>query len=73
MKIGGAWKKQTKDGKTFLSVSITIPLFGNVNFAIFPNDKKEKDNHPDYNVVWGDKKQSQNSDNNPLNDDNIPF
>jgi len=44
--LTGLWKKTTRDGKTFLT--------GNLNdgatVLIFANDRKEKDNHPDYRL-----------------------
>lgn len=80
MVIGGAWLKE-KDGKKYYSCQITIPFFGALNFAIFKNEKKEKENQPDYQIVWSLPKKSSdtrsgndssNSDS-PFNDNDIPF
>lgn len=59
MVIGAVWLKE-KDGKKFFSCQIEVPGL-HLNFAIFKNDKKEKDNQPDYNIVWSPpKKQNDN-------------
>ena len=43
VRIGGLWKNETKDGKTYLGGS-----FGGARLMIFPNGFKEKDSDPDY-------------------------
>ena len=46
-KICGLWKKQTKDGRSYLSGKIDEDY----NCLVFKNTyKKEGDNQPDYNV-----------------------
>lgn len=77
MVIGGAWLKE-KEGKKWFSCQISAPFLGVMNFAIFKNDKKEKENQPDYHIVWSMPKKSNDSDqpktgDNPFLDDDIPF
>lgn len=51
-RIGALWKKTAKQtGQTFYSGQIDTP-FGAVQISVFKNDKKEKDNHPDLNIVF---------------------
>ena len=51
-KIGALWKKQAKQsGMTFYSGQIDTP-FGAIQISVFKNDKKEKDNQPDLNIVY---------------------
>jgi uncharacterized protein (DUF736 family) len=71
MNIGSAWKKE-KDGKNYLSCVIQVPFLGELNFAMFKNDKKEKDNQPDYMIVWSMKRKAESEKGNPFNDD-VPF
>lgn len=46
--ITGLWKKQDKEGKTFLTGN--IELLDLVVF-VFPNNRKTKPEEPDYNLV----------------------
>ena len=63
VRLGGLWKNETKDGKTYLSGT-----FGGARLMIFPNGFKEKDNDPDYVVTIAqsqakkDKAEAQKSD-----------
>lgn len=51
-RIGALWKKTSKkDGMTFYSGTIDT-MFGKVSISVFKNDKKEKDNQPDLNIVF---------------------
>lgn len=45
VKLGGLWRNQTKDGKTYLSGN-----FGGAKVLIFPNGFKTEDNQPDYTL-----------------------
>jgi uncharacterized protein (DUF736 family) len=59
--VGAAWKKQGKDGKPFLSFSLDVDKITSLidlsqqnvklSATLYPNDKKEKPNQPDYNLV----------------------
>jgi len=52
--IGGLWIKEGKKGK-FFSGNITLnygtPEEIKLNIMIFKNDKKEKENQPEYKIV----------------------
>ncbi len=48
-KIGALWLKETKDGKKYMS-GVLEDIRGEIRIAVFRNDRKEKDNHPDYQV-----------------------
>lgn len=56
-KIGALWLKQSQDGKQFLS-GVIQDLSGDINIAIFKNDRKEAENQPDYNIVLSEKPKS---------------
>lgn len=65
MKIGACWKKQMKDGCTFLSGileigklagSTAIPEDTKINIAIFPTKEKKSDRSPDFEIVYNDGK-----------------
>ncbi len=49
-KIGALWLKETKDGKKYMS-GVLEDLRGDIRIAVFKNDRKEKENHPDYQIV----------------------
>lgn len=84
MNIGAAWIKRDKEGKTYLSVNIDttdLPANKKINAALFKNNKKSTEKHPDYNLVWNDQKQkapdgllegAEDVTNN-FSDDHIPF
>ena len=43
LRVGGLWKNETKDGKTYLAGSL-----GSLRLLIFQNKFKEKESDPDY-------------------------
>lgn len=47
--IGALWKKE-KDGNVYYS-GVLNDLRGEVNIAVFPNNKKQAENQPDMNIV----------------------
>lgn len=49
-KIGALWLRKSKDGMTFLSGTLE-DLRGTIQIAVFKNDRKEKENQPDYQIV----------------------
>jgi hypothetical protein len=51
MKMGALWLRQAKDGQTYMSGVIEYPGM-KLQFAVFRNDEKQKDNQPDYNIIW---------------------
>jgi uncharacterized protein (DUF736 family) len=81
MNIGSAWKKESKDGKKYMSCVMQSPFLpdGQITFAIFPvaAEDKKSDNSPDYVLVWNKPKpkQAQSSDGatSAQGDDDIPF
>lgn len=48
-RVGGAWKKQDKNGKTFLSMSLEIDGKKR-SFTVTQTKEKKTDKSPDYNV-----------------------
>lgn len=74
-KIGALWKKTAKQsGMTFYSGQIDTP-FGAIQISVFKNDKKEKDNQPDLNIVYNgikpyeDRQRSSSVGDDPFGDD----
>lgn len=65
--IGVGWKKTTKDGQIYIS-GVLRDLSGDIAIAIFPNNKKEKENQPDFNIVRSEKRE-----NRPVANNNDPF
>ncbi len=52
--VGALWVREyEKDGqkKKMLSGEIDLGALGKVNIAVFKNEKKEKENQPDYRIV----------------------
>lgn len=49
--IGVLWKKESKDGKKYLSGVLDLGLDGEAHIAIFPNDRKDTEKQPDYRIV----------------------
>ena len=52
--IGALWiKEYEKDGKKrkMMSGELDLGALGAVKIAVFKNEKKEKDNQPDYRIV----------------------
>ena len=45
------WKKQSKEGKDFLSGELDLGALGTVSLAVFPNENKTEDKHPDYRGI----------------------
>lgn len=48
--FGSLWAKN-KDGKRYLSGELEFP-WGKVKINVFTNDKKEKENQPDYRITY---------------------
>lgn len=74
-RIGALWKKTAKQtGQTFYSGTIDT-MFGKVSISVFKNDKKEKDSHPDLNIVFNgvhpyeDRQKSSSVGDDPFGDD----
>ena len=71
-KIGALWIRKSQDGKTFLS-GVIQDLSGDINIAVFKNDRKEADNQPDYNIVLSEKSKSAPQVEGGPGPDEIPF
>lgn len=57
--VGVLWTKQyKKDGKDMkmLSGKLDLGAFGEVDIAIFPNEQKKEENHPDYRIMLSEPK-----------------
>ncbi|OGU39010.1 MAG: hypothetical protein A2X61_00740 [Ignavibacteria bacterium GWB2_35_12] len=54
--VGVLWEKH-KDGNAYYS-GVLRDLHGDVNIAVFPNNKKQNEKQPDFNIVisFGNKK-----------------
>jgi len=48
--IAGLWKRQTKDGKTYLGGKL-----GGARLLLLPNQYKQKDTDPDYVLLVAEK------------------
>ena len=66
------WIRKSQDGKTFLS-GVIQDLSGDINIAVFKNDRKEADNQPDYNIVLSEKSKSAPQVEGGPGPDEIPF
>ncbi|MCL2480150.1 MAG: hypothetical protein FWF38_00410 [Spirochaetaceae bacterium] len=67
MKIGCLWKKETKEGKKYMSGIIEYPGT-NLQFAVFVNEEKEKDSQPDFIINWSPEKKESKSESNNAKD-----
>lgn len=72
MNIGACWIKE-KDGKRYFGCMMNfIPTNWDGHFAIFKNDNKEKETHPDYSIVAGGSKKKVEKTDDDFQDD-VPF
>ena len=53
-KIGSLWKYK-KDNKSYLLGNIEVIAGQKILIAVFPNDKKEKEGQPDYNIILSER------------------
>ncbi|MDQ5987360.1 MAG: hypothetical protein CSYNP_03100 [Syntrophus sp. SKADARSKE-3] len=67
-KIGALWKRKTQDGKTFLS-GVIQDIRGDINVAVFANDRKDKDTQPDFNIVRSEQREQREEAKQEKNDD----
>ena len=42
------WKRTTREGTDYFSAELDLGALGKASLAIFPNDNKADENHPDY-------------------------
>lgn len=78
-KIGALWLKETKDGKKYFS-GVIEDLRGDIRIAVFKNDRKEKENQPDYQIIISEERREQHAPadqtstaTDEVNLDDIPF
>jgi len=71
-KIGALWIKQSQDGRNYLS-GVIQDLSGDINIAVFKNDKKEADKQPDYNIVLSERSKPAPQVEGASGSDDIPF
>lgn len=71
-KIGALWIKQSQDGRNYLS-GVIQDLSGDINIAVFKNDKKEADKQPDYNIVLSERSKPAPQVEGSPGPDDIPF
>lgn len=71
-KIGALWIKQSQDGRNYLS-GVIQDLSGDINIAVFKNDKKEADKQPDYNIVLSERSKPVPQVEGVPGPDDIPF
>ncbi|OQB18184.1 MAG: hypothetical protein BWY14_01030 [Parcubacteria group bacterium ADurb.Bin192] len=85
--IGSGWKKTSSSGVQYISsvfrvsevlvacLAAIVAGKSDVNFAIFKNDRKEKESHPDYTFSLSESKPEEKRENVTLdeNGQEIPF
>lgn len=54
--IGALWLRKSSNGIQYMS-GVLNDLAGDIQIAIFKNDRKEKENQPDYRIVLSEKKE----------------
>ena len=54
--IGALWLRKSSNGVQYMS-GVLNDLAGDIQIAIFKNDRKEKENQPDYRIVLSEKKE----------------
>lgn len=73
--IGVLWLKNSKSGMKYFNG--VIEWKGEKFYiSIFKNNKKTKDNQPDYNILWNSeeyKGNSQNNNKNVFDNEDVPF
>jgi len=73
-RVGALWANKAKEsGKSYLAGYIDLGIFGQAKVVIFKNDKKEKENQPDYNVVLSEPKEVADYDDSMADDSELPF
>jgi len=55
-KIGALWLKTMSNDTKYFS-GVIQDLRGDINIAVFKNDRKEKPNQPDYNIVLSERQE----------------
>ena len=47
-RVMALWRRVTKEGTEYFSAELDLGVLGKSHIAIFPNDKKTDEKHPDY-------------------------
>ncbi|AEA33646.1 hypothetical protein [Hippea maritima] len=76
--VGALWLREyEKDGKRrkMMAGELDLGALGTVKIAVFKNEKKEKENQPDYRIVLSEPNDSTGnaSNGNGNNDEDMPF
>lgn len=53
--VGALWKNKKENGKSFLTGKLDLGALGTVDIAVFTNEKRKKDDQPDYRICLFDK------------------
>ena len=70
--VGALWLREyEKDGKKrkMMAGELDLGALGTAKIAVFKNDKKEKDNQPDYRIFLSEPNGGNGNNNNTENDD----
>jgi len=54
--IGALWLRKSSNGIQYMS-GVLNDISGDIQVAIFKNDRKEKENQPDYRIVLSEKRE----------------
>jgi hypothetical protein len=49
--IGALWIRESREGRKYYSGQLDLGVLGNVQIAIFKNDRRQHDRSPEYNIV----------------------
>jgi uncharacterized protein (DUF736 family) len=70
--IGALWVNEYKkngETKKMLSGRLDLGTLGDVDIAVFPNERKEKASQPDYRIILSDRSNGKASDTGDTKDD----
>jgi uncharacterized protein (DUF736 family) len=70
--IGALWLRESKEGKKYFS-GVLEALSGDIQIAVFKNDKKEKETHPDYRIILSEKREKKEETGEELAAEDVPF
>ncbi len=65
-KIGALWLRESKDGTKKYMSGIIEDLSGDIQIVVFRNDKKEKENQPDYQILLSEKREERKPVSDPI-------
>jgi len=74
--VGALWVREyEKDGKKrkMMAGELDLGALGTIKIAVFKNDKKEKDNQPDYRIVLSEPSTGDNSNTSIPSEDEEDF